>query len=127
MGFSATYALTQTEGESSTTNITGAGRFVGPDDADLTIHGRGRVVASPSTSRSCEPKASDTSPSTTRGLQGGAGSVLPGVTGSLLDGLRTIIELDTLASELELRGGGAELWLEVVVTDGNAGLGVTHR
>ena len=55
-------------------------------------------------------------------LQGGAGSVLPGVTGSLLDGLRTIIELDTLASELDLRGGGADQFLEAVVTDTNAGL-----
>lgn len=123
VGFSATYVLT-TEGESSTTNITGAGRFVGPDDADLTIMveadgGEPIDVTLVRTEGKRYLSVDD------EGLQGGAGSVLPGVTGSLLDGLRTIIELDTLASELELRGGGADQLLEVVVTDGNAGLGVT--
>ncbi len=120
VGFSATYTLTQA-GESTTTEITGAGQFIGPDDADLTA--------------TVDPESGlplDVTLVRTDGkrylsiddgdLQGGAGSVLSGVTGSLLDGLRTIIELDTLASELDLRGDGADRFLEATVTDTNAGL-----
>jgi hypothetical protein len=120
VGFSATYTLTQA-GESTTTEITGAGRFVGPDDADLTAMVQPDAglpidvaLVRVDGKRFLSIDGAD--------FQGGAGSVLAGVTGSLLDGLRTIIELDTLASELEWRGGGADQFLEAVVTDTNAGL-----
>lgn len=123
VGFSATYTLTQA-GESTTTEITGSGRFVGPDDADLMAMvdpeaGLPLDVLLVRTDGKRYLSVDDSD------LQGGAGSVLPGVTGSLLDGLRTIIELDTLASELDLRGGGADQFLEAVVTDTNAGLADT--
>lgn len=123
VGFSATYTLTQA-GESTTTEITGAGRFVGPDDADLV------ATVDPETGLPIDVTLVRTGGKRYLSLdgadlQGGAGSVLSGVSGSLLDGLRTIIELDTLASELELRGGGADQFLEAVVTDTNAGLAET--
>ncbi len=120
VGFSATYTLTQA-GDSSTTEVNGSGQFVGPDDADVT------ATVDPEAGLPVEVQlvrvdgkrylAVDDAD-----LQGGAGSVLSGVTGSLLDGLRTIIELDSLASELDLRGGGADRFLEAEVTDTNAGL-----
>jgi hypothetical protein len=120
VGFSATYTLT-VEGESTTTSITGSGRFVGADDADLT------VMVEPEAGTPIDVVLVRTDGKRVLSVdggefRGGAGSVLPGVTGSLLDGLRTIIELDTLASELVLRGGGADQLLEVEVTDSNAGL-----
>ena len=120
VGFSATYTLT-IEGESTTTGITGAGRFVGPDDSDLTVMVEPEVGA-PIDVVLVRTDGKRFLSVDGEEFQGGAGSVLPGVTGSLLDGLRTIIELDTLASELVLRGGGADQLLEVEVTDTNAGL-----
>ncbi len=120
VGFSATYTLTR-EGDSTTTEITGSGQFVGPDDADLT------ATVDPETGlpvdvRLVRVEGKRYLSVDDADLQGGAGSMLSGVTGSLLDGLRTIIELDTLASELTLRGGGADRFLEAEVTDTNAGL-----
>ena len=120
VGFSATYTLT-IDGESTSTTITGAGRFVGPDDADLT------AMVEPESDLPIEVTLVRTEGKRFLSIdgavfQGGDESVLPGVTGSLLDGLRTIIELDTLASELDLRGGGADQLLEAVVTDVNAGI-----
>lgn len=120
VGFSATYTLTQ-GGDSTKTEITGSGQFVGPDDADLT------ATVDPEAGLPVDVRLMRVGGKRHLSVdgadfQGGAGSMLSGVTGSLLDGLRTIIELDTLASELNLRGGGPDRFLEAEVTDTNAGL-----
>ncbi len=120
VGFDATYSVT-VDGETVSTSLNGAGRFVGPDQAHVT------ATIEPAEGDPVEVELLHVDGKRYLAVdgeaaRGGKGSVLPGVAGSMLDGMRTIIELDKLASEIEMRGSGSEQFLDVVVDDQNAGL-----